>query len=168
MIRSMSFVLASVLALTAAWPAGVLANGDLSTASCVIPNQGDTTKTLGPTVAGTVSVVVTEYDGASGILDVTARLQWQGRERVFRKHIVGSGTPKVTIGSEFELACLLFLEDPVTTDTDPAKTLSQVVGVSPTAFKISSRSFTGLNFDLVAGSATTASAISEITIYVRP
>lgn len=149
----------SLLTVMLMWPAILAANADITGAACVIP-VSSVAKGLGPSVSGTVTAVVTQYDGAAGVVDATARLQWQGKERVYRTHL---GT--VSIGSEFQLACAVLAADPI--DVETGLTLSQTIGVTPSQLKITTKSFTGLDFSPVPGTASTASGIAEITIYVQ-
>lgn len=126
--------------------------------SCLVASNNS----LGPSLHGTVTIGVTNYDGISGEVDFTGRLQWNGIERVYRIHL-GDPTNKVEIISAEDITCQVLAADPI--DVDNLVTLSQVVGVSTTMLKITNKSLSGVNFNPVPGS-TNSSAIAEATIHV--
>jgi hypothetical protein len=125
-------------------------------ASCLV----ETGSALGQAkVTGTITAVVTNYNGSSGDVDATARLQWNGKERVYRQFL-----PNAAIVSGEDLTCQVLVADP--TNDETGSTLSQIVGVLPSAFKLNSRSVIGLSFAPVEGATGTNSGIAEVTIYV--
>jgi hypothetical protein len=131
--------------------------GPCAAAACLV----ETTSSLGQSkITGTITAVITNQIGVAGDVDASARLQWQGKERVYRQHLTG-----VPITSAEDLTCLVLAADPTADDT--GLTLSQIVVVPTSSFKLNSRSVTGLNFFPVEGAAaTTSSGIAEVTIYI--
>jgi len=130
---------------------------------CPVACLVNTSSSLGNTLQGTITAVVTDYNGAAGVVDATARLQWKGKERIYRTHL-GDPTNLVPVVSPEDLTCQVLAADPI--DVDSGQTLSQVVGVSPSNFKLNTRSITGVNFNAVPGGGATSSAIADATIYV--
>src|SRR6266852_3650772 len=109
---------------------------------CTVACLVNTSSSLGNTLQGTITAVVTDYTGAAGVVDATARLQWKGKERIYRMHL-----GLVPVVSPEDLTCQVLAADPI--DVDSGQTLSQVVGVSPSNFKLNTRSITGVNFNPV-------------------
>jgi hypothetical protein len=148
-------LLAAVTAVhTEAHASGCAPGDPTCVPSCLVPG----TQALGASTQGTISAVITNFDSVNGDVDATARLQWQGKERVYRRHLT-----TVPIVSAEDLICQLLAAGLV--DDDTGLTLGDVVGAPPKGLKLNGRSVTGLNFNAVPGGPN-SSGIAEVTIYV--
>lgn len=123
-------------------------------ASC----QLDSANSLGNAITGTVTATLTNAAGVNATVDAILRLQYGGKEKVFRAHV-----PLQLISSGEEILCGVLAANP--TDASGA-TIQTAFGIT-TPLRINRRAIAGQStLEPVPGAFPALSmAIAEVTIY---